>query len=116
LVKPELCKDLLEELDFAAFEPEPPKREGDAQPGEPDQPISATDCRPGQTHADPWSAIGVGSVVLAFDDKDTESWFEAVVVAVSRDGDSLSLRWRDWPDLRKFSRQRRKVGLVAPDA
>jgi len=65
----------------------------------------------------PWDAIGVGSVVLAFEeDKDGSGWWEAVVIAVSKDGNTLSLRWRDWPEARKFSRPRHKVGILAPIA
>jgi len=62
--------------------------------------------------ADPWAAIKVGGLVLAFDKTNNEGWWEAVVLAVSKDGGTLTLRWRDWPSLKKFTVARRAVSIV----
>jgi hypothetical protein len=110
LVKTDLYDELVKVLTFDLPGPE---RTEPAEPPASDSPA------PEQTapHSDPWSAIGIGSVVLAYeDDKASTGWWEAVVVAVSKDGNTLSLRWRDWPQARKVSRARRKVGILAPVA
>lgn len=73
-----------------------------------------------QTGADPVESekvgsladIKVGSVILSGDTKTTNGWYEAVVVAVSRDNETLTLRWRDWPKDKPFSRDRRSVALI----
>jgi hypothetical protein len=108
LVKTEIYDELLKVLSFDASEPErkeatqvPANDVGDAQP------LGTV------PQADLWTALGIGSVVLAFEeDKDGSGWWEAVVIAVSKDGGTLSLRWRDWPEARKFSRARQKVGIL----
>jgi hypothetical protein len=64
-----------------------------------------------------WSAIKVGSTVLAFQGTDpTEfAWSAAVVTAISKDGATLDLRWRDWPGEKAFKAQRQTVALLRPD-
>jgi len=111
LVKLELYDKLLEVLDF---DPHGPVHKKSAELPASDSPVPEPVTAP---QSDPWETIGVGSVVLAFEeDKDGAGWWEAVVIAVSKDGNTLSLRWRDWPDARKVSRARHKVGLLAPVA
>ncbi len=60
----------------------------------------------------PWSAVVVGSVVLASDAKD-EGWWEAVVLALEG-GNMLRLRWRDYPEYDQFNRLITRVGLLPP--
>jgi hypothetical protein len=64
-----------------------------------------------------WSAIKVGSVVLAFDNDDPTmfGWGAAIVGAVSKDGLTLDLRWRDWPETKTFKAKRQTIGLLRPD-
>ena len=40
-----------------------------------------------------------------------EHWWEAIVIA--RNGDMLTLRFRDYPKLPKFSRHRAAVALIS---
>jgi len=63
---------------------------------------------------DPWSAITVGSTVLAESPYDDEGWYEALVTAVSADGQILSMRWRDYPSVPLASTQRSKVAVIGP--
>jgi len=58
-----------------------------------------------------WDEIAPGHVVVA-QDTPTEGWYEAVVV--ERQGEMLSLRWRDYPRERKFARHRLALALLYP--
>jgi hypothetical protein len=58
----------------------------------------------------PWSEIVVGSVVLASEGGEN-GWFECVVVAF--DGNSVRLRWRDYPDVAPFYRPVNRLGLLS---
>lgn len=59
----------------------------------------------------PWDAIVVGSVILASESKD-DGWHECVVLAVNVSKQSLTLRWRDYPDYEPFSKPISRVGLL----
>jgi hypothetical protein len=59
-----------------------------------------------------WSAIAVGSIVLAAVAPKRFEWAECVVIAV--EGDDLSLRYCDWPDEPTFVRRRTEVALMHP--
>jgi hypothetical protein len=63
-----------------------------------------------------WSAITVGSMVLAFEFVDPEAfgWSAAIVLSISKDGQTLTLRWRDWPG-RAFQAYIKSVALLRPD-
>jgi hypothetical protein len=58
-----------------------------------------------------WDEIAPGHVVIALDEPG-EGWYETIVVETS--GDMLTLRWRDYPRDRKFTRHRLSVGLLYP--
>jgi hypothetical protein len=108
LVKPALYDELLKALRFDVSAPSvvPPS----------DAPATKSSVQPQPSAAgDAWDAIVVGTVVLAFEeDEEGTGWWEAVVIAVSKDKKNLSLRWREWPQRQKVSRLRREVGLLAP--
>src|SRR5258705_175886 len=55
--------------------------------------------------------IAPGHLVIAQEDLET-GWWEAVVFA--RDGDMLTLRYRDYPRLPKFTRHWTAVALLSP--
>lgn len=59
-----------------------------------------------------WSRIAAGSLVLATEGGD-DGWYESIVESV-RKGDVMLLRWRDWPDLPRFTRKRNQLGLLPP--
>jgi hypothetical protein len=67
-----------------------------------------------KTGADPWAAIGVGSLVLAKEPGD-EGWFEVVVMSVG-DDDTLVARWRDYPRYPNIKVARRAVALIGSQA
>jgi hypothetical protein len=60
-----------------------------------------------------WDAIGPGHLVLAQQGLE-DGWYDAVVV--EQNGDMLTLRWRDPPRERRFTRHRRSLGLLFPGA
>ncbi len=60
-----------------------------------------------------WEDIGVGTVVLANDDR-CPGWFEAVVVEAKGDG-LLVLEWRDYPEYKDFHRTAQQLALL-PEA
>jgi hypothetical protein len=64
-----------------------------------------------------WSAIKVGSTVLAFEGTDPTAFGfnAAIVTAISKDGATLDLRWRDWAGEKTFKAQRQTVALLRPD-
>lgn len=63
--------------------------------------------------SDSWAALKVGSIALVFDKVNREGWFEAVVLEVSKNGETLTLRWRDAPELKKFKAARRAVSILS---
>lgn len=62
--------------------------------------------------ANPWDAIGIGSVVLAQVDKE-EGYFPARVEKISGDGKTLYLKWKDYPSPPLFTMRRLVCGLIA---
>lgn len=59
----------------------------------------------------PWSQVATGSVVLASDVQD-DGWWECIVEAVEAEGDTLVLRWRDFPGLDTFRKPLARVGIL----
>jgi hypothetical protein len=59
-----------------------------------------------------WHEIGLGDVVVAQEDDPTDGWYEAIVVEAAND--MLTLRWRDYPRLRRITRHRLRLGLLYP--
>ena len=67
--------------------------------------------------SDPWSDVKIGSVVLCREDVgEDSSWWESVVVAIAKDGETMTMRWRDYPKVKKFTVRRHTVGLIAQTA
>jgi hypothetical protein len=58
-----------------------------------------------------WDDIAVGHMVIAQEGA-AEGWWEAIIIA--RDGDMLTLKWRDWPQLPKVLRHAGAVALLKP--
>ena len=77
-----------------------------ANQGAPKEP--AKEALPG----DFWSAIAVGSLVLA--PEPHYGWWEAIVMAVDDDGETMTVRWRDYPREPQFKVRRRILGLLGP--
>ena len=59
-----------------------------------------------------WATLAIGQLVLAEDAKADNGWRELEIVAV--DGDSLTLRWRDFPRRSLANRNRTDVALINP--
>jgi hypothetical protein len=59
-----------------------------------------------------WDEVGPGHLVIAQESHDN-GWWEAI--CIKRDGDMLSLRFRDYPKLPKFSRHKTAVALICPE-
>ena len=60
-----------------------------------------------------WDEIAPGHLVIAQESLEY-GWWEAIVLA--RNGDMLTLRFRDYPKLPKFVRHRAAVALMSPPA
>ena len=60
-----------------------------------------------------WDEIAPGHLVIAQETLEY-GWWEAIVLA--RNGDMLTLRFRDYPKLPKFARHRAAVALMSPPA
>ena len=58
-----------------------------------------------------WDDIAVGHLVIAQQALD-DGWWEAIVLA--RDGDILTLKWRDWPSYPNVTRHAGSVELLKP--
>lgn len=76
---------------------------------DPAQPPAPT---PGIDLPKDWSAIKVGSVVLASESKE-DGWWEANVVE-AKPNDVFILSWADYPDLEPFVRHRERLALMFP--
>jgi hypothetical protein len=59
-----------------------------------------------------WDAIAVGHLVIAQDDYAGDGWWEATVI--NRSNDILTLRWRDYPRFKPFTRHVAAVALLNP--
>jgi hypothetical protein len=59
-----------------------------------------------------WDEVGPGHLVIAQESHDN-GWWEAI--CIKRDGDMLSLRFRDYPKLPKFARHKTTVALICPE-
>jgi hypothetical protein len=60
-----------------------------------------------------WATIGLTALVLAKEDGPMEQWWEAH--PIEADGDSFTLRWRDYPALPNIVRPRLAVALIHPN-
>jgi hypothetical protein len=58
-----------------------------------------------------WESIAVGNMVLA-DEGPGEGYWQAIVI--SRDGDIVTLRYRDYPKVPQFDRHISTIGLINP--
>ena len=61
-----------------------------------------------------WSKVTIGSLVIAPEDDREDGWWEAIVV--DRRGNTLTLRWRDFPKLALITRKLKDVALLHPKA
>ena len=89
------------------------KLAGQPVPSEPDQPNGE---QSGPAQAAPglpttWDDIAVGHLVIAQEAK-WDGWWEAIVLA--RDGDMLTLKWRDYPWQPNVQRHASAVALLKP--
>jgi hypothetical protein len=87
------------------------KLAGQPVPGEPDEPngdqSGAAPAAPGLPIS--WDDIAVGHLVIAHENA-IEGWWEAIVLA--RDGDMLTLKWRDYPQQANVVRHLGAVALL----
>jgi hypothetical protein len=58
-----------------------------------------------------WQEIGIGDLVVANENRE-DGWYEAIVIEAN--GDMLTLRWRDYPRVRRIVRHRLQLGLLYP--
>jgi hypothetical protein len=70
--------------------------------------------KPDQPFPQDWNEIGVDHLVLAKQDGPWGGWWEAI--PIEDNGDHLSLRWRDYPNLPTFVRRRFSLALLCPKA
>ena len=116
LVRRAIFEDLVETLSFDG--PTKAAASGDASagnsPSQGSQPHTSPPAKQGG--ADLWADIKVGSVVLCRDDGDEPGWWESVVMAIGPDNESMTVRWRDYPDFKSFPAKRHAVALLGPQA
>jgi hypothetical protein len=79
---------------------------------EPSQPMAPKQPEAGHTYPANWNEIDLGSLLLAKEDGPMQSWWEAIVTV--KDGDALTLQWRDYTNLPTVVRERSKLGLLCP--
>ena len=59
-----------------------------------------------------WDEIAAGHLVLAHEGQE-EGWYDAIIV--ERTGDMCTLKWRDYPRERRFTRHCRALALLCPN-
>jgi hypothetical protein len=110
-VKVDLYNELLKVVTFEA-ESDPPA----PQTAQSKSANGSDKDKPEAPAQDLWLAIKVGSVVLCRYVEDGEpGWWESVVHSISKDGDELTVRWRDYPKIKAFTVRRMAVGILAPE-
>lgn len=72
---------------------------------------AAKPSRPDAKDGGGWDGLITNSVALAYSAEDA-AWFEVVIK--SRDGDTLTLVWRDFSDLPRFNRGITQIALLHP--
>ena len=108
---PPIRRDLYSELQLAA---EPPQQSGTTASTVAPSPASAPGA-PAQGLPKDWDSIEVGHLVIAPEEGGPkEGWWEAIVLA--KDGDILTLKWRDFPKEDNAVRHRTAVALIKPAA
>jgi hypothetical protein len=108
---PPIRGDLYSELQLAA---EPPQQTGTATSNVAPSPAAAPTA-PAQGLPKDWDSIEVGHLVIAPEEGGPkEGWWEAIVLA--KDGDMLTLKWRDFPKEDNAIRHRNTVALMKPVA
>lgn len=55
--------------------------------------------------------LAIGSVVLALESRELGFW-EAVVLDIDRETDRVTLKWRDFPKLKRFTRSRAELAII----
>jgi hypothetical protein len=106
---PFVSRDLYDKLIAAAPNGSP------AQP--PTPPASGTGGAAGKPPTAPpnrprnWQEIGLGDLVIAQESLE-EGWYQAIVLQA--DGDTVTLRWQDYPGGKPIVRNRRRLGLLYP--
>ena len=99
LVRPALYNKLLE---IAGTEGAPSAPPSSPPAAATKKPAPAAEAKADQSGGGP--GLTKGTVVLAKDDPDpTVGWFEAVIMGA--DGDTVTLQWKSWPELPKFTRK-----------
>ncbi len=73
--------------------------------------IDDSDEQPAQYFPATWDDIAVGHLVIAHESA-FDGWWEAIVLA--RDGDMLTLKWRDYPRQQNVVRHAATVALLKP--
>ncbi len=89
------------------------KLAGQPVPAEPDQQNGGGSAAPQAAPGLPtsWDDIAVGHLVIAHQSA-IAGWWEAIVLA--RDGEMLTLKWRDYPDEANVLRHAGAVALLKP--
>ena len=77
------------------------------------RPPQSSAAEPGSHYPDSWGDISVGSLVLAKEDGPWQAWWEAIVFEI--DGQAVTLRWRDYPELPAVVRPRLSLTLLYPN-
>ncbi len=80
-----------------------------------EKPVEAADrertASAGQAYPCDWDDISIGHLVIANEGAE-QGWWEAIVIA--REGDMLTMRWRDYPKQPKFVQHRSVVAPLNP--
>jgi len=97
---------------ISAAQPTAPK-DSSSTTATPNTPANAQ--KNGSPANDPWAEIKVGSVVLCQSPEpevDEDGYWASVVVSIAKDGEILTVRWKDYPKLPRFTVRRQMVGLL----
>ena len=55
--------------------------------------------------------LAIGRVVLC-EEGPKQGWWEALIIERDDEHDRLTLRWRDWPQMKRFSRTRGEIAII----
>ncbi len=108
---PYVPRDLYDQIvTIASAQPQPQPQAPGATPPPAGNVSPAAKTAPGLPRT--WDEIATGQVVIAQDDSADEGWWEAVVV--DRKNDVLTLRWRDYPKYKAFTRHVAAIAMLNP--
>jgi len=75
------------------------------------EPVSSAPASPSVAEREAITSVATGDIVLAFESK-ALGWWEAVILSLDEKSKLATLRWRDFPEAKKFNRPLKELAVI----